>query len=194
MIGKKRILTEETKRRISNSHFGIKPSEETRRKLSESHKGKKRHPFTEEHKRKMSAWQIGKKLSEETKRKIANTLTGKKHPRKFTKFSEERRRKMSLARIGEKSHRWKGGVTKKNQIIRNSVEYKLWREAVFKRDNFTCQFCGVRGYRLQADHIRPFSLFPELRFALDNGRTLCKNCHKKTYSYGSKQIIQLEMI
>lgn len=65
-----------------------------------------------------------------------------------------------------------------------SFEYKLWREAVFKRDNFTCIWCDARGGKLTSDHIKPFSLFPELRFSIDNGRTLCLSCHKTTNTWG----------
>jgi len=83
---------------------------------------------------------------------------------------------------------WKGGVTSINKSIRSSLQYKLWRESVFKRDNFTCVWCGSKSgdgktVALNADHIKPFSLFPELRFAIDNGRTLCLDCHKKTDTY-----------
>lgn len=71
-----------------------------------------------------------------------------------------------------------------------SLEYKLWRKAVFKRDNYTCIWCGIKGSEpkgfLNADHIKPFSLYPELRFELSNGRTLCVPCHKKTDTYKGK--------
>jgi 5-methylcytosine-specific restriction endonuclease McrA len=100
----------------------------------------------------------------------------------------ETRLKMSNARRGEKNNMWKGGITPINAKIRNSLEYKLWRESVFERDNWTCVWCLVRGGELHADHIKPFALFPEIRFAIDNGRTLCKPCHKLTESYGNRWI------
>ena len=67
---------------------------------------------------------------------------------------------------------------------RDSVEDREWRTAIFKRDDYTCQMCGERGGRLQADHIEPVALRPDLRFDLDNGRTLCVPCHKDTPTYG----------
>ena len=45
---------------------------------------------------------------------------------------------------------------------------------------------GGKTVTLNADHIKPFAYFPELRFAIDNGRTLCVDCHKKTDTYLSK--------
>lgn len=84
---------------------------------------------------------------------------------------------------GEKNPNWKGGITVGNAKIRGSTEYKLWRKAVFERDDWTCVWCLVRGGRLEADHIKPFAYFPELRFAIDNGRTLCVPCHQKTDTY-----------
>ena len=87
---------------------------------------------------------------------------------------------------GANSHLWKGGVTKENDKIRKSTEYRDWRIAVFERDNYTCQNCGVIGGDLQADHIKPFAYFIELRFDISNGRTLCKPCHHKTPTFGEK--------
>lgn len=36
---------------------------------------------------------------------------------------------------------------------------------------------------MNADHIMPFAYFPDLRFELSNGRTLCLKCHQKTDTY-----------
>ena len=59
-----------------------------------------------------------------------------------------------------------------------------WREFVFKRDNYTCQECKQKGGRLEAHHIKPYKECPELRHDINNGITLCKECHSKTDSYG----------
>lgn len=85
---------------------------------------------------------------------------------------------------GERHRWWKGGVTPINEAIRKSLEYRLWRKAVFARDSYTCIWCGKKDKSIQADHIKPFALYPELRFAIDNGRTLCHECHKTTDTYG----------
>lgn len=85
---------------------------------------------------------------------------------------------------GAKHWNWKGGVYPQSLKDRKSLEYRLWRAAVLLRDDYTCQVCDKRGGYLEADHIKSFSLYPELRFAVDNGRTLCRNCHRKTETYG----------
>lgn len=89
---------------------------------------------------------------------------------------------------GSKNSKWKGGITPINEKIRKSIEYREWRMSVFERDKFTCQGqgCGQVGGDLQVDHIKPFAFFPELRFKVSNGRTLCIPCHRKTDTYGYK--------
>jgi hypothetical protein len=82
-------------------------------------------------------------------------------------------------RRGSNHPNWKGGITPKNLAIRWSTLMDLWRRAVFARDGFRCVACGINDHRLQADHIKPFSLFPLLRFDVSNGRTMCKPCHKE---------------
>lgn len=94
-----------------------------------------------------------------------------------------------LTQRGVNSNYWKGGITPINKAIRTSLEYKMWRRAVFERDDYTCVLCGERGVELNADHIKPFAYFPELRFELSNGRTLCVPCHKETDTYKAKATI-----
>ena len=67
---------------------------------------------------------------------------------------------------------------KKPSADRFTSEYKEWRTSVFKRDNFTCQKCGIVGGELNAHHIKPYAKYKELRYELSNGITLCEDCHK----------------
>jgi len=64
-------------------------------------------------------------------------------------------------------------------MARRREKYYIWRKAILKRDNFTCQVCGKRGGKLNAHHLNNFSEFKELRYKLNNGITLCKNCHEE---------------
>ena len=82
------------------------------------------------------------------------------------------------SRSGDKSPHWQGGKTVLSQAIRNSEKYKLWRSSVFERDEFTCRNCNQRGGKLEVDHVKLFSRYPELRFEISNGQTLCKDCHR----------------
>jgi len=158
------------------SNFGKKLSVEHRKKMSDA---KKRNP--------VRYW-LGKKVPLELvkkrilgRKKPSPGMSGKHH-------SKESRLKIAIAHKGSKSHLWKGGVTSENKKLRSSIEYSLWREAVFKRDDYRCVFCGIKSAKgivvyLHADHIKPFAYFPKLRLDINNGRTLCKNCHEKTDTY-----------
>ena len=98
--------------------------------------------------------------------------------------SPETREKLRQAFKGEKSHWWRGGVTEENYRLRRGSRFKTWRKAVFSRDNWTCQSCKIRGGVLHPHHIKPFATFPDLRFEVYNGITLCIECHKQTDNYG----------
>lgn len=122
---------------------------------------------------------MGHVVSEETKRKI-----GIKNKVSLKGNIPWNKGKEFLAIRGEKNPSWKGGITPIYSKIRKSIEYKLWRKSVFERDNYTCVWCGSnKSGTLNADHIKPFAFYPELRFAIDNGRTLCVSCHKTTDTY-----------
>lgn len=88
---------------------------------------------------------------------------------------------------GKNHPMWRGGTTLKRERAKGRIEYKKWRTSVFKRDGYKCVLCGCnKSGELQADHIRPWCLFPKLRYKISNGRTLCKSCHRKTDTYGHK--------
>lgn len=87
---------------------------------------------------------------------------------------------------GDKCHLWRGGIYPKHLAERQTLEYKQWRTSVFTRDEFTCQSCKKVGGKLNADHIVPFSANEKLRLDINNGRTLCVECHRKTDTYGEK--------
>ena len=86
----------------------------------------------------------------------------------------------------ENNPNWKGGIS---EDVHSPKEprYKKWREAIFKRDNYTCRHCGEKGCYLEPHHIKSWSIFPKLRYMLSNGLALCLDCHSLTDNYRGKQ-------
>jgi len=165
----------------------------------------KRKPFTEEHKRNISKnsarfW-AGKQLPEEARKKMSESAK-KRGIRPIPESSDKKRERMKgnqyrlsktpwnkgkqhSAIRGEKHYAWKGGIGSERHTLMRQIEYVLWRTAVFERDNYTCQICRKKGEKLHADHIKSWSDYPELRYAIDNGRTLCFACHYEV-TFGHK--------
>lgn len=109
-------------------------------------------------------------------------------------------------RMGSSNNFWRGGISALQRLIRCSSASEIWRKSIFSRDNYTCRCCGVRGGYLEAHHnitfseifdsfIKEYSQFSPiedkeilLRIALeykpfwsvDNGISLCRDCHDKT--------------
>lgn len=151
------------------------------------------HLFSMEHRKKLSISRLGKKVSEETKEKLRLARIGKPSPFKGKKHTTETRKRMSEANKGEKCHLWKGGISHHSKKECKTLKYRLWREAVFARDNWTCQDCDKLGSEvyLIAHHIKSWAKYPKLRFKTSNGKTLCENCHSLTDNYKGRAIKSL---
>ena len=84
-------------------------------------------------------------------------------------------------KVKENSPHWKPDRSKlrKSYLDRFDGNIIKWREDVYRRDNYTCALCNIRGTKLNAHHIKRVVDNPENVFDLDNGITLCVNCHRK---------------
>lgn len=167
---------------------------ETRTKISNALKGRKKGPFTIEHRNKLRDAKLGKKRAGDPKNwrhfgdmsRFGKQNIGKvpwNIGKKGYMGSNKSSFRVGDPRFGENHHSWKGGVTPINEKLRRSAAYKVWRNAVFTRDDYVCQKCSKRGGKLHADHELPFAIYSDLRFEVLNGQTLCAECHRlKTVS------------
>ncbi len=135
----------------------------------------------------------GKKHTKQSRKKMSQSLKGKISWNKNKKMGEA----FSLAlskrmkgKVGEKAHNWKGGITPLVRLIRNSIKYKEWVEAVKEKNSYICHFCESEKH-LEVDHLIPLqSIIKENKITssaeaykckalwnISNGRTLCVNCH-----------------
>lgn len=177
-------------RKISHSNGGRSWSEKEKLEFSQKKKGI---PLSSDHCKALSRAKKGKAIKhfvenrKEILEKISKSLLGKPQ----------------FNRRGKNHHNWQGGKTALNFQIRSLLVYKNWRRKVLKRDNYTCQKCGVKsgcGHKvyLHTDHKKKFSQIlyenniKTIKDALkckelwetDNGRVLCRECHLKTDSWG----------
>mgnify|MGYP001379922020 CR=1 FL=1 len=151
--------TPEIRKKVGNSSLGHTTSEEAKLKMSLAHKGQK-------------TWNKG--LTKLDNPKLGNVGMPRNKYR------------------GEKNFRWKGGTSRPGKLRYTLTEYNDWRKKIFERDNYTCKECGARNYIgngktviLNGHHIKSFTYYPESRFDLNNGITLCLDCHKKTDNFGA---------
>ena len=162
--------------------------------------------LSEEEKKHLSLYWKGKKKSKEHRENISKSKRGNKNPNFGKSPSKETLEKRSASLKGKVAWNkgkkcpnlvtnWKGGVSSENEIMRHSLENRLWRENVFTRDNWTCQKCKKRGRKLNSHHINNFAEHPELRFIINNGISLCEDCHAafhKKYGWGCNTNEQIE--
>lgn len=183
---------------------GVPCAEETKAKLREILKGRKawnkgKHIKNNDaldkwRKNGGEPWNKGKEWSDEMKNKLSE---GKK--RSITVADRDRAREQFKNQKREKHPNWLGGRSIIDRILRKMPEYKKWRSEVFERDEYKCRDCNLHGY-VTAHHVKSFSVIiqenkitdtemaracPEL-WALNNGVTLCEDCHKKTDNYAGR--------
>lgn len=97
---------------------------------------------------------------------------------------------------GEKHPKYNVLLTDKDREKRDmqNGEIRKWTSNVFERDNYTCQCCNKRGNtKLNAHHLNSWNKYKKLRFEINNGITLCEECHKKfhhIYGYGNNTELQ----
>jgi len=181
--------------------LGFKMSEESRKKMRDAKlrnptrywKGKK---ISKEHNAKMQAGKmlksptphLGKGFTDEQRKKISETLKKKfASGELISPF-----RKLGLIGLkGKDAMNWKGGKTLVGQAIRRSLQYREWRKTVLKQQDYTCQFCKVRGGRLEVDHVEEFSKNFDKRLDVMNGRVLCKDCHSRVTGWKKTEKVEL---
>ncbi len=67
-------------------------------------------------------------------------------------------------------------------------ELSEWRKDVYKKDSYTCQITGIKGYRLTAHHLADWKTYPDLRVEISNGITLTNLVHRLFHSeYGQRK-------
>ena len=152
--------------------YGKHHSEETKNKMSEYRLGKysgENHPL------------YGKHRSEETKEKLRIANKGKWSGENNPMYGKGYKIK------GENNPRYNPNLTQEERELGRNIDgYVEWRNEVFKRDNWTCQCCGKNG-DINAHHLNGYNWDKEHRVDIDNGVTLCEDCHREfhqLYGYG----------
>ncbi len=119
----------------------------------------------------------GKKFSEEHRQKLSEAKKGKSCTNGFQKGTLPwNKDKPTPCLWGSTNGLWKGGKCSSSLIWRNRVQNRLWRETCLERDDHKCQTCGNKE-KLHVHHIKSWNDYPELRFEISNGQTLCISCH-----------------
>ncbi len=118
--------------------------------------------------------------------------------RQGSKLSETVRQKMSEGNKGTQkgklNNNWKGGLTEGRNRDYSSIGYRLWRDEVFKRDNYTCRNLDClkksdgNKIKINAHHVLCYSEYPQFRKQIWNGITLCGKCHKLIHRKNHKKI------
>ena len=172
---KQRIVSAKTREKIRVGHIGLKHSEATIKKMQVTH----RQNMTKEKR---------DHLSKLAKERNANMTKKQKEQR----YSFEWRKKLSEALKGKNGSNWQGGKAGLFNRVKRNFRYKLWRDDVLERDNYTCQLCGLKDKSNHAHHIvklrtifennllkiKNYDFDIPLMWDINNGKTYCKACHR----------------
>lgn len=160
-----------------NPFYGKRHSELTKAGFSETRQGPRNSFYgrqhTERSKRLVSKARVGQHAGSK------NPIFGKPRPEDVRRKISETRVQKGIAK-GQRNPNWRHGNTKPRKAEMSTTRYKAWRQQVLVRDDYMCVLCGQRGCALNADHIKPWAYFPDLRYDVTNGRTLCVPCHRTT--------------
>lgn len=178
--------------------FGKKDSDKTRKKKSDALIGK---PKSDEHKTNISIAKTGTIRSEESKinQSISMTQFYEDHPEVVETKSQPGESNPNFGNKWSLQQRIELSCKNRNIPIEEFDEFthimaseffttedrEKWRTAIFQRDDYTCQECGIRGGNLNSHHLLPFRDYPDPQYSLNpaNGITLCVKCHRKTFGH-----------
>ncbi len=133
--------------------------------------------------------------SEEARRKAALTTASPDYHERASASKRGDKNPM-YGKCGSLHHNYNPNLTDEERTVkRHTLKDKVFRLSVFERDKFTCQKCGDnRGGNLEAHHILNHWKYKNLRYDVNNGITLCKDCHKefhKRFGYKENNLEQL---
>jgi hypothetical protein len=104
---------------------------------------------------------------------------------------------ISSAMVGPLNPMWDDTLTDADRRDRKRMyngEYRGWRRSVLERDRYMCACCDGAD-NLHVHHIRSYIEHQDIRCDIDNGITLCPECHMKFHSrYGKSGFTEYDMI
>lgn len=102
--------------------------------------------------------------------------------------TKEYRENASRVKIGRLNPMWDESLSASERIDRKACPLNArWMRAVKRRDDNTCQCCGISGVTMVAHHLNGYHWDVENRHNVDNGVTLCEPCHNDFHNkYGRR--------
>lgn len=126
-------------------------------------------------------WVAPAGVTPERRLKVSIQMKGNKHTLGYVP-SEETRKKISESHKGERNYLWISDRTqlKDDHKDRGGQLHREWSLNVKNRDGWKCKISnGDCSGRLEAHHILGWKSYPELRYQITNGITLCHFHHPR---------------